>query len=46
MGTGGCITWRGEAPGAWSWPLLSSSEVKKGGAIPPLPHTSFLIMLN
>jgi hypothetical protein len=36
MGTGGCSP-KGRATGAWSWPL---TEVKNGGAIPPLPDTS------
>jgi hypothetical protein len=31
----------GKAAGAWRWPLtFISAEVKNGGALPPLPHTS------
>jgi hypothetical protein len=29
-----------KATGAWNLPLSSSAEVKNGGAIPPLSHTS------
>jgi hypothetical protein len=30
----------GAAAGAWSWLLTSCAEVKNGGSVPPLPHTS------
>jgi hypothetical protein len=40
MGAGGNFS-EGKTAGAWSWPSPpSNAEVKKGRAIPPLPHMS------
>jgi hypothetical protein len=37
VGTVGCLA------GAWGWLLPCNVELKKGEAIPPLPHTSSVL---